>query len=102
MLFRSATNTSSSLLSRGDRRDEDVVGNTSVMHRGNTRSVSFDGAGGSSRGPVRPWHDEDVVLFLSKDGDSDPIYLWRERPAAPAPPGATPGGAGAAGLSRHK
>ena len=28
---------------------------------------------------------EDVVLFLSNDGDSEPIYLWRERPVASAP-----------------
>ena len=39
---------------------------------------------------------EDVVLFLSQDGDSGPIYLWRERkspqsytaPAAGDQPGA--------------
>jgi len=34
---------------------------------------------GITREPVQPWHREDVVLFLSKDGDSEPIYLWRER-----------------------
>jgi hypothetical protein len=28
---------------------------------------------------------EDVVLFLSNDGDSEPIYLWRERSVASAP-----------------
>ena len=28
---------------------------------------------------------EDVVLFLSNDGDSEPIYLWRESPVASAP-----------------
>jgi hypothetical protein len=36
---------------------------------------------GSSRGPQM----EDVVLFLSNDGDSEPIYLWRERPVASVP-----------------
>ena len=25
-----------------------------------------------------PWHLEDVVQFLSKDGDSEPVYLWRK------------------------
>ena len=29
---------------------------------------------------LQPWHMEDVVLFLSDDGDSEPIYLWRKRP----------------------
>ncbi len=30
------------------------------------------------------WEKEDVVVFLSNDGDSDPIYLWRESPVAPS------------------
>jgi hypothetical protein len=34
---------------------------------------------------VKPWEEEDVVLFLSNDGDSEPIYLWRERPVVNAP-----------------
>jgi len=59
---------------------EDMIASTSLLHRGTTRSISPQEAG-SSRGPVRPWHEEDVVLFLSNDGDSDPIYLWREKPA---------------------
>jgi hypothetical protein len=38
------------------------------------------GMGESSRGvPVRACHQEDVVQFLSQDGDSAPVYLWRER-----------------------
>jgi len=41
---------------------------------------------GSSQGKVEPWHEEDVVLFLSSDGDIDPIYLWRERCVAPVLP----------------
>jgi hypothetical protein len=40
---------------------------------------------GSLRGLVRPWEEQDVVLFLSNDGDSEPIYLWRDRPVASAP-----------------
>ena len=49
-------------------------------------SVSLDAVGvvqghmgGASRGKVLPWQQEDVVQFLSQDGDSAPIYLWRER-----------------------
>ena len=34
---------------------------------------------------MRPWHQEDVVLFLSKDGDCEPIYLWREPKVRPTP-----------------
>jgi len=75
---------------RGDGEDEEAVARTLLMHRGNTRSVGLDEAGGSSRGRVRPWHDEDVMLFLSNDGDSDPIYLWRERLAAHAPSSGAP------------
>ena len=26
-----------------------------------------------------PWHQEDVVQFLSQDGDSPLIHLWRDR-----------------------
>ena len=38
------------------------------------------------RGMVMPcWRMEDVVEFLSNDGDSEPVYLWRERPVASAP-----------------
>jgi hypothetical protein len=37
------------------------------------------------RGIVMPWEEVDVVLFLSNDGDSEPIYLWRKRPVASAP-----------------
>ena len=59
---------------------EDMIASTSLLHRGTTRSISPQEAG-SSRGPVRPWNEEDVVLFLSNDGDTDPIYLWREKPA---------------------
>ncbi len=39
----------------------------------------------SRRGPVLPWHQEDVVQFLSKNGNSDPIYLWREQQEVSAP-----------------
>ena len=80
--------------SRGDAFDEDVVASTSPLHCGNTRSLGLVEAGGSSRrGPVRTWHVEDVVLFLSNDGDSDPIYLWRERLAASSPSTLAPAGA---------
>ena len=49
------------------------------------------GMGESSRGgPGRPWNQEDVVQFLSQDGDSDPIYLWRERREVSAPCAAQP------------
>ena len=34
----------------------------------------------STRGRAQPWHQEDVVVFLSQDGDSEPVYLWRKRP----------------------
>jgi hypothetical protein len=41
---------------------------------------------------------EDVVLFLSNDGDSEPIYLWPERPVASAPlPAPAPVGQAVAG-----
>ena len=69
----------------GDGEDEDVVASTSQMHCGNTRCNGLGEAGGSTRGQVRPWHYEDVVLFLSKDSDSDPIYLWRDRQVTPLP-----------------
>jgi hypothetical protein len=39
--------------------------------------------GGSSR--VKTWLEEDVVVFLSRDGDSIPIHLWRKRPVASKP-----------------
>jgi hypothetical protein len=41
-------------------------------HSGSSRRVH--------RGLYIQWQQEDVVLFLSNDGDSDPIYLWRKRP----------------------
>jgi len=64
---------------RGD--EDDAVASDSLMHHGHTRSVNCHEARleGSSRGRVKQEHEEDVVLFLSNDGDSDPIYLWRER-----------------------
>lgn len=37
---------------------------------------------GATRGKVVPWKSEDVIQFLSKDGDSEPIYLW-PTPASP-------------------
>jgi len=43
----------------------------------NTQSL-IDDEGGSSRSrPV--CSQEDVILFLGKDGDIEPIYLWRQR-----------------------
>jgi len=39
--------------------------------------------GESSRGKVHISQIEDVVLFLSQDGDSEPIQLWRQREVAP-------------------
>ena len=66
-------------------RDADDVGNSmSLRHSGTTRSVCPQEAE-SSQVRATIYHDEDVVLFLSNDGDSDPIYLWRERPPL-APP----------------
>jgi hypothetical protein len=41
-------------------------------------SASVDARGGQ-RGILFQWRTEDVVLFLSNDGDSEPIYLWRKR-----------------------
>jgi len=68
------------------RGSKDVATSYSVLHSSsNTTSVS-PYVGESSRGKVLPWHQEDVVLFLSKDGDSEPIYLWRERLAQVTPP----------------
>jgi len=64
------------------RGAEDVAAGICMLHGSNTRSVGPEG-GGSSRGKVLPWFQQDVVLFLSKDGDSDPIYLWRERLTLP-------------------
>jgi hypothetical protein len=37
------------------------------------------GAAQQARAKVFPWQLEDVIQFLSKDGDSEVIYLWRER-----------------------
>jgi hypothetical protein len=42
------------------------------------------GARGGQRGIVKPWEEEDVVVFLSDDVE-EPIYLWRNRPVASAP-----------------
>jgi len=53
------------------------------IHSSSTRSDSPREGGSSLRGS-EPWHQQDVVLFLSKDGDSEPIYLWRKRPALPS------------------
>ena len=52
--------------------------------------VPGEGNGSSTRGKEKPWQWEDVVLFLSEDGDSAPIYLWRARPVPPAAPASTP------------
>ena len=77
-----------SAYSRGSKtktRDADDVSNSmSPGHSGTTQSLSPQEVE-SSRGRVMTCHKEDVVLFLSKDGDSDSIYLWRERPPL-APP----------------
>jgi len=43
------------------------------------RGVVLEDGKGITREPAQPWHREDVVLFLSQDGDSEPIYLWRKR-----------------------
>ena len=42
--------------------------------------------GGSSRikGKLHPRQLEDVLLFLSQDGDIGPVYLWREKPIVAA------------------
>jgi hypothetical protein len=42
--------------------------------------------GGSSRikGKLQPRQLEDVLLFLSQDGDIGPVYLWREKPIVAA------------------
>ena len=91
------------------RGEEDVSTSNVVLHSGTSRDGSVGSSGTSlregvgdaaqeggqetSRGPVRPWHEEDVVLFLSKDGDTEPIYLWRE-PKVPLPPPPPPTAAG--------
>ena len=86
---------------KNPRGEKDVTTSNAVLHGGTSQdgSVGFsgasrrDGVGGaaqeggqetSRRGLVRPWHEEDVVLFLSKDGDTEPIYLWR-KPKVPPP-----------------
>jgi len=84
------------------RGAEDVTNSKSVLHSSNTRSISPDG-GAPSRGKVLPWLQQDVVLFLSKDGDSEPVYLWRKRMETPLPPPVpareeVPGGAEEAAL----
>ncbi len=56
-----------------------------LLEDGVSRAEQEEDSGSSRGGPQRPWHMEDVVLFLSNDGDSEPIYLWRERPVASAP-----------------
>jgi len=78
-------------LDMNDRHDKSLLS-------GNVPSSTSRVVGGSNRqGPVLLEHQEDVVLFLSNDGDSRPIYLCRERQALPitAPPGAPPQESGA-------
>ena len=77
----------------------DLGSSVSLRPSGTTRSMSPQEAG-SSRGRVRTCHEEDVVLFLSKDGDSDPIYLWRERPLL-APPSLAPADANMMDVLTH-
>jgi len=74
------------------REEEDVTTSNAMLYSGTTwdDSVGLDilhdqAVGGVAQGQatnrgghVGPWHQEDVVLFLSKDGDCEPIYLWRE------------------------
>ena len=89
------------------RGADDMVVHEDVLHTSTTRNLSppdsstvlghdlssaeLQEYGASSRGKVRPWHEEDVVVFLSHHGDSNPIHLWRARPVAnkPAPPKVT-------------
>jgi len=79
------------------RGADDATVSNAVLHFGTTRDgilsiLREEGVGGAahghatSRGQVNPWHVEDVVLFLSKDGDTEPIYLWREPKVPPSPP----------------
>ncbi len=51
-----------------------------LSHTHGEKEPQSVGARGGQRGMLQPWHMEDVVLFLSDDGDSEPIYLWRKRP----------------------
>ena len=58
--------------------------NTDMMLKYDVAMMGQLACGGSNTERVQPWHtQEDVVLFLSHNGDSDPICLWRERLLVP-------------------
>ena len=56
--------------------DEQQATSTAVATR--QESEASISAATGTRAKVMPWHLEDVVQFLSKDGDSEPVYLWRK------------------------
>ena len=60
-------------------------GNTAWDCSINPGAAGAAGAAGSAESRVQPWEEEDVLPLLSKEGDTHPIHLWRERAAAPAP-----------------
>jgi small ubiquitin-related modifier len=72
--------------------EQEPSGSGPSSRRGSERRSST----GSQRALVSlcPWLYQDVVLFLSNDGDSQPTYLWRERPVESAPPLPPPADAG--------
>jgi non-canonical purine NTP pyrophosphatase (RdgB/HAM1 family) len=49
------------------------------MHASVASFRDHGGAAQQARAELCPWQVEDVIQFLSKDGDSEVIYLWRER-----------------------
>jgi hypothetical protein len=50
-----------------------------LSHTHGEKEPQSVGARGGQRGILQPWHMEDVLLFLSDHGDSEPIYLWRNQ-----------------------
>ena len=84
-LLHAAEDVDASRLSQLPREAEHSLDSDSLLHISTTQRVSTN-EGGTSLDLGWPWLKEDVVLFLSKDGESEPIYLWRERPAPPADP----------------
>ena len=71
-----------SLVPSTTTRTTSLTNSSVLLEDGVSTSEQEDHSGSSRRGFVMPWEQEDVVLFLSNDGDSEPIYLWRERPVA--------------------
>jgi hypothetical protein len=74
-----------SLVPSTTTRTTSLTNSSMLLEDGVSTSEQEDHSGSSRRGIVMPWEEEDVVLFLSNDGDSEPIYLWRKRPVASTP-----------------